>query len=101
VSNQYAVIITEDALNDIEAITDTAIRKSVQGKISQLKENPQAQGKPLVAELQGYYRIKVRRRYRMVYRVAVLDRQVVVVIVGIRKQSAKRDIYKIARRRLK
>ncbi len=98
--DQYTILLLEDALHDIENIKDAGILKSVRAKINQLKDNPQAQGKPLRRELKGHYRIKVRNRYRIVYRVAVLEKQVVVVIIGIRKEGDKRDIYEIARKRL-
>ena len=58
-----------------------------------------AAGKPLVAELRGCYSMRAAAgRYRVIYRIEN-DRLIVLVLaVGIRRESDRRDIYRVARR---
>jgi mRNA interferase RelE/StbE len=54
----------------------------------------------LVKNLSGFRSIHVAGRYRIIYKI---DKQTVIVHVlaaGIRKEDAKKDIYKIARKLL-
>jgi mRNA interferase RelE/StbE len=61
-------------------------------------DDPTQLGKPLVDELQGIFRISFGR-YRILYRVESNGQiTVVVVMVGIRKQGDKIDVYELARR---
>ena len=99
-SQQFQITITEEAFADLSKIGDIGVRKSVQAKIEELSTEPHERGKPLTDDLTGYYRVKARGRYRIIYQIAMLEELVVVVVVGIRKEGDKRDAYKVAKKRL-
>jgi mRNA interferase RelE/StbE len=82
----------------IKGISDSRIR----GKIAEVIDQLDRQGKPLVAELSGFRSIRAAgQRYRIIYK--IIRKQVVVVIVaaGIRKVGHKNDIYLLAKKLLK
>jgi len=86
----------------IKGISDARIRSRIAEVIDRLAEDPDRQGKPLVAELSGFRSIRaVGQRYRIIYK--IIKKQVVVVIVaaGIRKEGHKKDIYQLAKKLLK
>jgi mRNA interferase RelE/StbE len=86
----------------IKSISDARIRGQISGVIDRLAEDPDRQGKPLVAELSGFRSIRAAgQRYRIIYK--IIRKQVVVVIVaaGIRKEGSKKDIYQLAKKLLK
>jgi mRNA interferase RelE/StbE len=58
-----------------------------------LRESPDRQGKPLLADLAGYRSLRVvGQRYRVLYRVDPQQVTVFVVAAGIRRGGAKSDI---------
>ena len=95
----WEVELTETAIAQLKAIQDVRIRSSLVERIEKLSDDPDKQGKPLVAELVGYRCVRaVGQRYRILYRL-IEDRVVVVVVtVGIRKDSDKKDVYALARK---
>ena len=99
-SKRFQITITEQALADLSELKDKGVQKSIQTKISELTTEPHKRGKPLTDDLTGYYRIRARGRYRIVYEVAMLEELVIVVVIGIRKEGDKRDAYKVAKKRL-
>ena len=99
-SKRFQITVTEEALTDLSRIKDRSIRESVQAKIGELSTEPRERGKPLTDDLAGYYRVKARGRYRVIYQVAMLEELVIVVVVGIRKEGDKRDAYRVAKKRL-
>ena len=92
----YQIVITERAASQIKAIKDKRVRKAITERIRQLNTDPEKCGKPLTGNLEHHYRIKVLRRWRVVYRVAKIGKTVVVVLVGIRKAGDKKDVYESA-----
>jgi mRNA interferase RelE/StbE len=98
----WKIVITPTALKMIKGISDSRIRGKIAEVIDQLAEDPDRQGKPLVAELSGFRSIRAAgQRYRIIYK--IIRKQVVVVIVaaGIRKVGHKNDIYLLAKKLLK
>jgi mRNA interferase RelE/StbE len=98
----WKIVITPTALKMIKSISDARIRGQISGVIDRLAEDPDRQGKPLVAELSGFRSIRAAgQRYRIIYK--IIRKQVVVVIVaaGIRKEGSKKDIYQLAKKLLK
>jgi len=95
----YKIIIAPTALKMLKAITDRRVRDLIVKRIDDLTEEPEKQGKPLIAELAGYRSLRAAgQRYRIVYRV-VNDRiMVYIVAVGIRKEGSSTDIYNLARK---
>lgn len=119
----YRVEFTQEADKDLEDISDTRSRSTIIKRAYGLQEEPEKQGKPLTDDLKGYYSVRAAgQRYRIVYRIKVtelkppqpkqvskskqedssptVDRVVTVVVVGIRKEGSKSDVYNIARKRL-
>jgi len=83
----------------IQKAQDRRIRAKIIETIDGLAEDPQKKGKPLTAELDGYYTVRaVGQRYRIIYRID--DDRVVVLVVaaGIRREGDKMDIYALAKK---
>jgi mRNA interferase RelE/StbE len=115
--NQYRVVFTARARFDLKAIEDQRSQKAIVSKIDDLQTEPEKRGKPLTEDLKGYYSVRAAgQRYRVIYSVQVLelepgkpkqkekqpliDRIVTVLVIGIRKEGSKHDVYAIARKRL-
>jgi mRNA interferase RelE/StbE len=123
----YRVEFTEEADKDLEDISDTRIRTTIIKRAYGLQDEPEKQGKPLTDDLKGLYSVRAAgQRYRIVYRIRVtelkplnkstqprqaskgkqedssplVDRVVTVMVVGIRKEGSKSDVYNVARKRL-
>lgn len=97
----FTVKLSEEAAQDVDNISDAATRAVLVKRAGQLREEPLKQGKPLTEDLLGYRSVRAGgQRYRLVYRVFEQGGQVVVVVVGIRKNGDKKDVYNIASKRL-
>ena len=98
----YRVLVTETAQRQLQRITDTRIREHIAKHLDWLCEDPLAiGGKPLVGPLAGYYRIRAGGdRYRLLYTVDQEAVIVLLVLVSIRKEGDRKDIYALARRLL-
>ncbi|MBW1735703.1 MAG: type II toxin-antitoxin system RelE/ParE family toxin [Deltaproteobacteria bacterium] len=98
---KFRVQITETCLSLLEKISDKKIRESILTKIESLKNDPHRQGKALLGNLQGFRSIRTAGRYRVVYSVNLDSRVVVAMVVGMRKEGDRKDIYEVARKLLK
>ena len=97
----YEVIFTDEVDRDLEAITDVRTRNAVIRKALDLNTEPDKQGKALGRDLGDYRVVRAAgQRYRVVYQIASLEDVVTVVVVGIRKEGDKRDVYRVASKRL-
>ncbi len=97
----YEVIFTDEVDRDLEAITDVRTRNAVIRKALDLDTEPDKQGKTLGGNLAAYRVVRAAgQRYRVVYQIASLEGVVTVVVVGIRKEGDKRDVYRVASKRL-
>ncbi len=86
---------------DLDAITDMRTRKAVIRKTFDLSTEPDKQGKALGRDLGDYRVVRAAgQRYRVVYQIASLEGVVTVVVVGIRKEGDKKDVYRVASKRL-
>jgi mRNA interferase RelE/StbE len=95
----YKIIVTPTALKMLKAVSDRRVRDLIVKRIDELTEEPEKQGKPLVAELSGYRSIRAAgQRYRIVYRVVNEKIIVYIVAVGIRKEGSGKDIYNLAKK---
>ncbi|MFC3833862.1 MULTISPECIES: type II toxin-antitoxin system RelE family toxin [Deinococcus] len=98
---EYQVGIDEQALSDIDAISDQRTVEAIYRRIADLKTEPQVQGKALTGDLKGYRSVRAGgQRYRIVYEVIEAASAVDVVVVGIRKDGHRTDAYAIAEKRL-
>ena len=99
---KWKIVITPTALKMIKGISDARTRSKIAEAIDRLAEDPDRQGKALVAELSGFRSIRAAgQRYRIIYK--TIKKQVVVVTVAadIRKEGHKKDIYQLAKKLLK
>ena len=81
----------------LKAITDRRIREKLASVIDSLGSEPELRGKALDDDLTGYRTVRaVGQRYRIIYRVERAIVTVVVVAAGIRKESSREDIYRVA-----
>jgi mRNA interferase RelE/StbE len=98
---KFTIVISELAQATLNSVTDRGERANVIEKIDGLAEDPEKQGKSLVAELAGFRSVRAAGQlYRIVYQVKEQQVTVHVVAVGQRQAGSKRDIYKLARKLL-
>jgi len=97
---------TSTALESLKSIGSQDTQRKIASKIDSLRSTstPEQLGKPLVDELKGLLRLSYAR-YRILYRVRHPDHPngrlrvvVQVILVGIRKEGDKRDVYRLAQR---
>ena len=95
------VEITESGAASLREIGSRTIQQKIRDKVRDIAASgePELLGKPLVDEFQGLYRASFGR-YRIIYRVSrdprnprVIRIVIRVILVGIRKQGDKRDVY--------
>lgn len=96
----FKIVITNKAQKDFTSITNQRTKQAITNKINELRVEPQ-KGKPLTGNLKGLYSVRAAsQRYRVIYEVTVSESVVIVVVIGIRKEGDKRDVYEVARKRL-
>jgi mRNA interferase RelE/StbE len=68
-------------------------------RVDVLVEEPDKQGKPLRGGLMGFLSVRAAgQRYRVVYGVDRAEQQVMVYLVGIRREGSRQDVYTLAQR---
>ena len=85
----------------IRAIRDRRAQRQILDKIKGLENDPEVQGRALLDEFAGMRRIPAAGRCRVVFSIQRLRRVVVVLAVGIRREGARDDIYRILARLIK
>src|SRR6266568_4135854 len=98
---RWQVRYTVTAKKQVAAITDRRIQRSILERIDGLAYEPEKQGKQLGDELVEYRSLGAIGRYRIIYRVEGSEVTVLVVVVGIRKESSKADVYAVAKKLLR
>lgn len=100
--NTFVVELSNLAEADLLAITDTRTRKAISNGLLRLETEPVKRGGSLTGDLKGRYSIRLAgQRYRAVYEISVNQGVVTVLVIGIRKEGDKRDVYRLASKRLK
>ena len=98
----YQIEVTPQALRMLRDISDRRVQAKIQQRIDGLAQEPAKQGKPLIEELTGYRSLRaVGQRYRIIYRVDDERVLVFVLVVGLRKQESRKDVYQVAKRLLR
>ncbi len=93
----FQIEITPTALEALEAIADRRTPSAIVRLIDALVEKPEKQGKPLRGWLAGFMSTRVAgQRYRVVFKVDGRKKQVLVHMVGIRREGSRRDVYALA-----
>ena len=93
----YTIQYTVSALDALRGL-DGGIRKTILKKVRGLEQNPEQQGKALIAQLAGFRSIQTAGRYRIIYTIEDQKVLVTVVSVGIRKEGDKKDVYALAKK---
>jgi mRNA interferase RelE/StbE len=97
----YKIKLTKIAAEYIKTL-DSKSQKQVIEKIELLKNNPMKVGKQLKGNLKEYRSIRsVGQRYRIIYQINEEDVIVIIVAVGIRRDSDKKDIYELMEKYVK
>ena len=98
---RFRVQLTDAARDDLRAVGDTRTRQAVFSRALALDAEPLAQGKALGGDLKGFRSVRAAgQRYRVLYRVGVQAGVVTVVVIGVRKEGDKQDVYRLASKRL-
>lgn len=99
---EWEIRLTDTARQSLAAITDQRIRRVIADRIEELRTDPEKQGAPLLGPLLGYRDIRaVGQRYRIIYQVREETVKVYVVLVAIRTEGDKKDVYSLAQRLLR
>ncbi len=99
--NTFTVELNDDAEVDLKKISDTRTQRAIANGLLRLETEPAKRGKALSGDLEGYYSIRLAgQRYRAVYSISVSQGVVTVVVVGIRREGDKKDVYRVASKRL-
>ena len=98
----YRIVVAPSAVALLKAIPDRRIQEKLRDTIDRLAQDPEKQGKALTGDLAGYRSVRsAGQRYRVVYRVQKESATVEVLVLGIRKEGSKRDIYSLAKKLLR
>jgi mRNA interferase RelE/StbE len=98
-SRRHNVLWTKTAFAMLAAIGDRRIQQQIFDTSKQLESDPEKRGKPLREDLLGYRSLRViGQRYRVIYSVDSNAAAVHIVAAGIRRESARDDIYVLAQR---
>ena len=96
----WCVIVAPAAKAMLDDIADRGLRETLVRRMRKLADDPEQQGKPLLAELAGYESVHAAGRYRIIYRLDRSANSVYVVAVGIRREGDKRDVYALTKKLL-
>ncbi|OPY04399.1 MAG: hypothetical protein A4E61_00738 [Syntrophorhabdus sp. PtaB.Bin184] len=99
---RYGIEITPTALEMLKGMKDRRIARQIVQRIGWLGDDPEKQGKPLLGELSGYRSVRAAgQRHRVIYKAQDTSVIVVVVVIGLRKEGDKGDIYKLVRKMIR
>jgi mRNA interferase RelE/StbE len=93
------VFWTRTALERLTTIGDRPIQQEIFDASKRLEADPEKHGKPLRENLFGFRSLRViGQRYRLVYSVDPSERLVHVVVVGLRREGSRDDVYELAQK---
>jgi len=96
---KWQIIILPVAEKLLAEISDRRVRESIARRIDRLEYEPDKQGKPMRDELIGFRSIRaVGQRYRIIYKVDGETVTILVVVLGIRKEGDKKEVYELVKR---
>ncbi len=98
----WSIELTQTAIDTLSKIKDQRTYQSIARRINGLAQEPDKQGKPLVGPLMGYRSLRAAgQRYRIIYKVDAGKVIVYVLLIGLRKEGDRGDIYALAQRLVK
>ena len=93
------IVLTATAEKALAAVKDVRVKAILSARIDKLTEEPEKQGKPLSSDLAGRRGVcAVGQQYRILYQVQQEIVVVSVLMMGLRKESDKQDVYVVAER---
>ncbi len=96
-SQEHPIIILPEAEAHIRGVMDRRAAGQIASRIRDLRESPELQGRMLLGELTEYRRVRAGR-YRIIYKVQESPPAVYILVVGIRRDRSKHDVYRVAYR---
>ena len=98
-TTQWTIQLTQTATDTLHQIKDQRTLQKIATRIDGLATDPEKQGKALTGALAGYRSLRAAgQRYRIIYQVDNGAIIVYVVLIGLRKEGSKADIYELAQR---
>ncbi|HEY7094217.1 MAG TPA: type II toxin-antitoxin system RelE/ParE family toxin [Ktedonobacterales bacterium] len=98
-TTQWTIQLTQTATDTLHQIKDQRTLRKIVTRIQGLTNEPDKQGKPLTGALAGYRSLRAAgQRYRIIYQLDNGTIIVYVVLIGLRKEGSKADIYELAQR---
>ena len=95
----WSVDLTLTARDELKKITDARVQQGLKTAILGLAYQPDQQGKALTGDLKGLRSLRAMgQRYRILYVLQVDHFKATVVLVGIRKEGDRKDVYAIAKK---
>lgn len=96
---RWEVVLAGEAKLQLASIKVTRLRELLRASLRHLEYEPDKRGKPLRDELAGLHSVRaVGQRYRIIYKLKKEQLIVVVLVLGIRKEGDKKDIYALAKK---
>jgi mRNA interferase RelE/StbE len=96
---EWDIFILPHARRLLEKVRDQRMRNLIDKVISKLAYDPDKQGKPMSGKLVGHRSIRaVGQRFRILYRLDRGSVRVLVVMVGLRREGSRDDVYAEAER---
>jgi mRNA interferase RelE/StbE len=98
-TTQWTIQLTQTATDSLHQIKNQRTLRQIATRIQGLAQDPEKQGKALTGSLSGYRSLcAAGQRYRIIYQLDNGAVIVYVVLVGLRKEGSKADIYELAQR---
>jgi mRNA interferase RelE/StbE len=98
-TTQWTIQLTQTATDALHQIKDQRTLRKIVTRIQRLTNEPEKQGKALTGTLAGYRSLRAAgQRYRTIYQLDNGAIIVYVVLIGLRKEGSKADIYELAQR---
>lgn len=94
----YKIGFTELGRSSLKAF-EKNVRREIMRKLLPLAGEPES-GKPLIGPFLGLHSLRVRNRYRVVYRIDEVAEKIYVELVGERDPGQDNDVYRVARKLL-
>jgi mRNA-degrading endonuclease RelE of RelBE toxin-antitoxin system len=94
----YSLGFTEAGKLSLKAV-EKNVRREIFNELMALIDNPKS-GKALIGPLLGLYSLRIRNRYRAVYRIDEDSEKIYIELVGERKPGRVEDVYLVAKKLL-
>ncbi|MBI2894071.1 MAG: type II toxin-antitoxin system RelE/ParE family toxin [Deltaproteobacteria bacterium] len=101
-ARRYAIDLAPTAFASLRRLANRKTLRELGEAIDGLAHEPDLQGKPLAAPLEGIWSIRAARdHYRVLYEIDETQRRVTVLVVGERRPGEQSDVYRLAARLLR